>query len=153
MLHGASVGPGHRYSLQCTTLNHGGRAATSENISENWKAHQLGPTKWSGHWHSPAAQLPPLHNTPATRPHAPCAGPANMSATTAPATNTNGRIRKVLHQTGCYGQKSLFYPGMRATEHVEYFGGPARLSLPKRTCRDSATRSQRLCSRPRALAH
>jgi hypothetical protein len=77
-------------------------AAISENISclknLNWKAHQLGPTKWIGHWHTPASQLPPLQSIPATRPQAPCAGPANMSATTvtAAATHTNGRIRKGL---------------------------------------------------------
>ena len=42
---------------------------------------QLGPTKWDGHWQLPAAQLPPLQETPFTLPQIAAAG--TMSNSTA----------------------------------------------------------------------
>ena len=62
ILQGAELGPGHLYS-------------------------QLGPTKSIGHWHVPAAQVPPLQNTPDTRPHTAAAG-------TAPASSIMQQIRQ-----------------------------------------------------------
>ena len=69
----------------------------------------------------------------------------------------SGRLVQ-LHHTDCHNfapnewRKSLFYPDTRATKYVECFGRPARLSLPKRTCRDSETCSRRRDARNRALA-
>jgi hypothetical protein len=61
----------------------------------------------------------------------------------------SGRLVQ-LHHTYCYDLapngwlRSLFYPDMCATEYIECFSRPSRLSLPKRTCRRRDARSRTL---------